>query len=89
MARYKIGITEAGDAGLDLSWADKLDTVDGVIGVFYDKEREKWVASITYDHKRKLLGRFASKDDAIRARLDKEAELFKEFAPQSNQRIEA
>lgn len=61
----------------------------GVTGVFYDKEREKWVASITYNHKRKLLGRFASKDDAIRARLDKEAELFKEFAPQSNQRIEA
>lgn len=61
----------------------------GVTGVFYDKEREKWVASITYDHKRKLLGRFTSKDDAIKARLDKEAELFKEFAPQSNQRIEA
>lgn len=60
----------------------------GVTGVFYDKEREKWVASITYDHKRKLLGRFASKDDAIRARLDKEAELFQEFAPQSNQHSE-
>jgi len=43
VARYKIGITEAGDAGLDLSWADKLDTVDGAIVItkcvtpdFYD-----------------------------------------------------
>lgn len=27
----KIGITERGDAGLDLSWAKKLDTVDGAI----------------------------------------------------------
>ena len=27
----KIGITERGDAGIDLSWADKLDTVDGAI----------------------------------------------------------
>ena len=27
----KIGITERGDAGLDLSWADKLDTVDGAV----------------------------------------------------------
>ena len=43
MARYKIGITEAGDAGLDLSWANKLDTVDGAIVItkcispeFYD-----------------------------------------------------
>lgn len=31
MPKYKIGITEAGDAGLDLSWANKLDTVDGAI----------------------------------------------------------
>lgn len=28
---YKIGITEAGDAGIDLSWNDKLDKVDGAI----------------------------------------------------------
>ena len=28
---YRIGITEAGDAGLDLSWEEKLDSVDGAI----------------------------------------------------------
>lgn len=31
MASYKIGITEAGDAGLDLSWEPKMDRVDGAI----------------------------------------------------------
>lgn len=31
MAAYKIGITEAGDAGIDLSWSDKMDTVDGAV----------------------------------------------------------
>lgn len=31
MAKYKIGITEAGDAGLDLSWVDRLDMVDGAV----------------------------------------------------------
>lgn len=31
MSRYKIGVTEAGDAGLDLSWVDKLSLVDGAI----------------------------------------------------------
>lgn len=31
MARYTIGITEAGDASIDLSWENKLDTVDGAI----------------------------------------------------------
>ena len=27
----KIGITERGDAGIDLSWFQKLNTVDGVV----------------------------------------------------------
>lgn len=31
MAKYKIGATDGGDAGLDLSWKDKLDTVDGAV----------------------------------------------------------
>ncbi len=43
MTRYKIGITEAGDASKDLSWTGKLNTVDGAIAItkcvsvdFYD-----------------------------------------------------
>lgn len=31
MAKYKIGVTEAGDAGLDVSWQEKLGTVDGAV----------------------------------------------------------
>ena len=31
MPKYKIGITEAGDAGIDLSWVDKLNSVDGAV----------------------------------------------------------
>ena len=31
MSKYKIGITERGDAGLDLSWVGKLDAVDGAV----------------------------------------------------------
>lgn len=31
MAKYKIGTTEAGDAGLDLSWVNKLDAMDGAV----------------------------------------------------------
>lgn len=31
MRKYKIGITEAGDAGDDLSWKDKVDDLDGAI----------------------------------------------------------
>ena len=28
MSKYKIGVTETGDAGLDLSWVDRSGTVD-------------------------------------------------------------
>lgn len=31
MSKYRIGITEAGDAGLDLTWANKLNTVDRAV----------------------------------------------------------
>ena len=31
MAKYSIGVTEAGDAGVDLSWEKKLGDVDGAI----------------------------------------------------------
>ena len=31
MSQYKIGITEAGDAGLDLSWGERLSIVDGAV----------------------------------------------------------
>lgn len=33
---YKIGITEAGDAGIDLSWVNKLNTVDGAVVITKD-----------------------------------------------------
>jgi len=59
-----------------------VTNTSGVTGVYFDKQRNKWVASISYNKKRTLIGRFASKEEAVRARLEKEAELFKEFAPQ-------
>lgn len=31
MAQYKIGATDGGDAGLDLSWQDKMKDVDGAV----------------------------------------------------------
>lgn len=54
----------------------------GITGVHYDKQRDKWTASITYNCKKLFIGRFELKEDAIRARLFKEIELFKDFAPQ-------
>ncbi len=54
----------------------------GVIGVHFDKKRNKWTASITLNGKKIFIGRFENKEAAIQARLQKEHELFGEFAPQ-------
>ena len=54
----------------------------GITGVHFDKQRKRWVASITYNNKRIFIGRFYSKEDAIKARLEREIMLFGEFAPQ-------
>ena len=53
MAKYKIGITEAGDAGLDVSWADKLDSVDGAILV--TKQFTPLFCEKALEHKDKLV----------------------------------
>lgn len=53
MPKYKIGITEAGDAGLDLSWADKLDTVDGAIVI--TKNITNGFYNAVNEHKDKLI----------------------------------
>lgn len=53
MPKYKIGITEAGDAGLDLSWIDKLDTVDGAIVITKNMTTGFYNAVIS--HKDKLI----------------------------------
>lgn len=54
----------------------------GIIGVSFDKRRNKWTASITINSKKLFIGRFESKEAAILARLKKETELFGDFAPQ-------
>jgi AP2 domain len=48
----------------------------GYTGVTWDKSRGKWVASIVVNYKRKNLGRYDDKDEAIRARRAAEYEYF-------------
>lgn len=55
----------------------------GFVGVYFDKDRSKWVATITVDYKQIKLGRFINKEDAIKTRLKAELKYFGlEFAPQ-------
>lgn len=39
----KIGITEQGDAGLDLSWVKKLSNVDAAILITKNLTRNAWM----------------------------------------------
>lgn len=58
-----------------------VTNTSGITGVCYDKHRRKWVANITINGKKLFLGRFSEKEDAVKARLSKERELFGEFSP--------
>jgi len=49
----------------------------GVVGVSFDKSRNKWLATITLSNRAKNLGRFDNKNDAITAR--KNAEILNGF----------
>lgn len=48
---YKIGITEAGDAGIDLSWVNKLDAVDGAVVITKNITDNFMNAVLQYDDK--------------------------------------
>lgn len=54
----------------------------GVMGVMWDKQRNKWRAFISPNNKQVFLGRFDCIEDAIRARLVAEKENYGEFSPQ-------
>lgn len=56
----------------------------GVAGVSYYKRRKRWVAEIKYNGKKKVIGYFKNKEDAIRARLLEEKRLLGEYAPQKH-----
>ena len=55
------------------------NNTSGYIGVYWDKEREKWYSQIWVNYKSITLGRFDKMEDAIKAR--QEAEIKYGFHP--------
>ena len=53
MAKYRIGVTEAGDAGIDLTWEDMLEQVDGAILI--TKNINKHFCDAVMRHKDKVI----------------------------------
>lgn len=62
----------------------RIDNKSGVIGVYFDKSSDKWAAGIRCDGKSHTIGRYATKEEAIRARLKAEEKYYGEFAPQKH-----
>lgn len=56
----------------------------GCLGVYLDKNTNKWTSAITVNCKTVHLGSFHSKEEAIQARLAAEDKYYGEFAPQYN-----
>ncbi len=51
----------------------------GVRGVYYESKFDRWRAEIRFQRKRYYLGSYKNKEDAIKARLAAEADLFEPF----------
>lgn len=62
----------------------RLNLNSGVVGVYFDKTRNKWAARIIIDNKDIRLGRFNTFIDAARARLKAEIKYLKDFALQKH-----
>ena len=58
----------------------QVNNTSGVKGVYFRKDREKWVSRITVDGKLKTLGFFLSKEEASQAYCAAAAEIYGEFA---------
>lgn len=57
----------------------KKGNSSGHRGVYWDKKAKKWEASIKYNYKKKFLGYFDDKNEAIQARLDSEKLYFGKY----------
>jgi len=57
----------------------RSDSITGIKGVSFDKQRNKWYAYINVDGKRKMLGRHDVLEEAVAARREAEKRLHGEF----------
>lgn len=60
----------------------RSDSKSGYRGITWDKQTQKWRATLTYKKQFINIGRFDNLDDAIKAHQEKAKELFGEFTPQ-------
>lgn len=80
----KSNLREATPSQQSMNKNKRKDNSSGFIGVNWHKAQQMWVARINIDKKRKTIGYFNKKEDAIIARLKAEKEYYGEFSPQKH-----
>lgn len=63
------------------------NNTSGIIGVYWDKSKNKWVAQIGVDYKNIHLGRFTNIEDAIAARKAAEEKYFGEYSYDNSMKL--
>ena len=68
----------------------KNTNTSGIPGVYWDSDRSKWTARITYHYKTIFLGRFDEDkfDDAVKARKEAEEKYFGEWSYDNSMNLE-
>lgn len=66
--------------------AIKKNNTSGIVGVGWNKKRNKWRAYITINNKMKELGCFDNINDAIKARKEAEEKYFGEYSYENSQK---
>ena len=59
-----------------------INNTSGVVGVHWNKERNKWRATIMVNYRQIHIGYYDNIEDAIEARIDAEIEYFGEYRAQ-------
>jgi len=75
----KVNLRLATTGGQQANSGKPLNNTSGITGVYWKKDKGKWCAQIGVNGKKKYLGYFPNKKDAIDARRQAEIEHFGEY----------
>lgn len=74
----EVGRLNAVEKLIDNYHATVLSGKERPAGVTFENASKKWLATIMLDKKRKIIGKFKTKEEAIKARFDEEEKLIRE-----------
>ncbi len=78
-ARDSAGYIEGTQLAKISNMTPSAANTSGVRGVYYESKFDRWRAEIRFQRKRYYLGTYKNKEDAIKARLAAEADLYEPF----------